>query len=142
MPTPRIRASVACQAEGLLLVVRLRDPVSGEEAIYPPGGAIEEGETPARAAEREALEETGVVLHVDLASEYILRHPFRWAGADYDVTTHYFAASLERAVPLPAVADAAYHRGAFWKPIGAALEEMRFHPVIAGAVERVLGRGE
>jgi 8-oxo-dGTP pyrophosphatase MutT (NUDIX family) len=139
VPTPRLRASVACHAEGLLLVVRLRDPVTGEEAIYPPGGALEPGETPAQAAEREAREETGVTLVVDPASEYVLHHPFRWAGVDYDVTTHYFAASLDRAVPLPSVSDATYHLGASWRPVEEALEEMRVHPAIARAVARVLG---
>jgi hypothetical protein len=45
----RLRASALCVAEGQLLLVRLRDPVTGEEALYPPGGAIEAGAEPEAA---------------------------------------------------------------------------------------------
>ncbi len=34
-------------------------------------------------------------MRVDASIESVERYPFRWAGADYDVTTHYFAAMLE-----------------------------------------------
>ena len=127
-----------CQAEGQLLVVRLRDPVTGVEGLYPPGGAVESGETPARAAERETLEETGIAATVIPALSVVRAYPFRWGGQDYEVTTHFFGASLERASGLPAVVDASYNLGACWLPIDEALEAMSIYPVIAAAVARTL----
>jgi 8-oxo-dGTP pyrophosphatase MutT (NUDIX family) len=138
----RLRASVVCEAEGQLLLVRLRDPVTGEEALYPPGGGVEAGETPEQAARREALEETGLQVHVDPSMEVVDTYPFRWAAVDYDVTTHYFAASLEGAfdATLPTVVDAPYNLGASWMPVSDALEAMSVHPGIARACARVLRR--
>jgi 8-oxo-dGTP pyrophosphatase MutT (NUDIX family)/hemerythrin superfamily protein len=137
---PRLRASVVCRAEGHLLVVRLRDPVSGVEALYPPGGGVEAGELPAETARREALEETGLHVRVDPDVKLVETYPFRWAGVDYDVTTHYFAASLEDpfALTLPKVIDADYNLGAAWLPVNEALEQMSVHRSIASAVARVL----
>lgn len=139
----RIRASAVCEAEGHLLVVRLRDPVTGFEALFPPGGGIEEGETPARAAERETLEETGLHVRANPDAALVETYPFRWAGVDYAVTTHYFAASLEDAfaLELPKVNDAAYNLGAQWLPVGEALEAMSVNPSIAQAAARVLRLG-
>lgn len=136
----RLRASALCVAEGQLLLVRLRDPVTGEEALYPPGGAIEAGEEPEAAARRETLEETGVEVRVDRSTSAVDTYPFRWAGVDYEVTTHYFAASLEGAFDarLPKVVDAPYNLGASWVPVSDALDAMAIHPRIASACARVV----
>jgi 8-oxo-dGTP diphosphatase len=137
--TKRLRASVVCEAEGRLLVVRLRDPVSGLDALFPPGGGIEPGETPAETAGRETREETGLRVRVDPGVELVETYPFRWAGVDYDVQTHFFAASLEEpfAEAIPKVVDAPYNLGASWLPADEALQAMSVHPVIASAVARV-----
>ncbi|MBX3185825.1 MAG: hemerythrin domain-containing protein [Labilithrix sp.] len=142
VPSTRRRASVVCEAEGRLLLVRLRDPVSGVEALYPPGGAIEPNEAPAETARRETLEETGVKVVVDAATELVDRYPFCWAGVDYDVTTHYFAATLDEpfTTALPQVVDASYNLGALWLASSEALEALAVHPAIASSVARVLGR--
>ncbi len=135
---PRLRASAVCEAEGRLLLVRLRDPVSGEEALYPPGGAIEPGEAPEEAARRETLEETGVRVLVDPGRVLVDRYPFTWGGVLYDVTTHYFAATPE-APPveqLPRVVDADYNLGAAWVPLDEALRAI--HPRVVDAVRAVL----
>ena len=122
--------------------MQLRDPVSGVDAFFPPGGGVEPGETPAETARRETHEETGLRVRVDRDVELVETYPFRWAGVDYDVTTHYFAASLEDAFDLtpPKVVDASYNLGAFWLPADEALEAMSVHPAIASAVGRVRHR--
>jgi 8-oxo-dGTP pyrophosphatase MutT (NUDIX family) len=121
-----------------MLVVRLRDPVSGVELPFPPGGAVELGETPAEAAHRETLEETGLDVPVDARRSFVRVYPFRWAGVDYDVTTHFFSTTIETALPLPVVKDAAYNLGAAWLPIDEALRAMSVHPAIGEAVAEAL----
>lgn len=115
-------------------MVRLRDPVSGVILHFVPGGAVEAGEQPAAAATREALEETGLVVEVDEASELVARYPFRWAGQDYDTTTHFFRARVSEGSTLPDVAPigqpAAYQLGALWVPLEDAEAFLSFHPVI------------
>jgi 8-oxo-dGTP pyrophosphatase MutT (NUDIX family) len=136
----RLRASAVCVAEGHLLVVRLRDPVTGVVALYPPGGAVEAGETPAETARRETWEETGVAVHVDERRTLVETYPFRWDGIDREVTTHYFAARLEGAFDknLPKVVDAPYNLGAEWVPVADALDAMRVNPAILDATARCL----
>ena len=52
MGKPRHRASVVCETEEHLLLVRLRDPTTKAVSFYPPGGGIEPGESPADAKDR------------------------------------------------------------------------------------------
>lgn len=150
MTIRRIRASAVCQTEGHLLLVKLRDPSTGVTSWFPPGGAIEPGETPAQAAERETLEETGVAIRVDPALAIVERYPFRWDDEDYDVTTHALAAELvgdapqglEGGLALPRVDDVAYNLGAAWMPLARALEELAARPPILAATQRVLRLAE
>ena len=137
----RLRASAVCEGDGRLLLVRLRDPVTGVEALYPPGGGVEANEAPEAAARRETLEETGVRVHVDPTLVYVDRYPFTWAGVEYDVTTHYFSATPEAPpAELAKVVDADYNLGALWLPTDEALEALFFHPAIGSATARVLRR--
>jgi ADP-ribose pyrophosphatase YjhB (NUDIX family)/hemerythrin superfamily protein len=128
-----------CEAEDHLLVVRLRDPATGVEAFYPPGGGVEEREAPAAAARRETLEETGVSVEIDPASELVARYPFVWNAIDHDVTTHFFLARAAKG-ELRDVVDADYHRGAQWLLTIDALDELAVNPAIAAPVARVLNR--
>lgn len=58
---PRLAVGVVVFREARVLLVRRgRPPAEGQWAV--PGGSVELGETLAQAAEREALEETGVVV--------------------------------------------------------------------------------
>ena len=70
-----------------------------------------------------------------------MTYPFRWANVDYEVTTHYFAASLEDAfdLRLPKVIDADYNLGAIWLPVNEALEGSAVPGVIASAAARIFG---
>lgn len=128
-----------CEAEGHLLVVRLRDPVSLLEAFFPPGGAVEAGESPPETAVRETLEETGLRVRIVPSADLVETYPFVWAGVDYDVTTHFFRATLEGpfVLEIPKVVDAAYNLGAFWLPSAEALDAMSIYPAIVSAVQRV-----
>lgn len=139
---PRLRASVVCEAEGHLLVVRLRDPKTGVVALYPPGGAIEDGETPFETAERETREETGLRVRVDPKVELVDRYPFVWGGEEYDCTTHYFAAELDEPFVklLGPVNDTDYNLGPAWVPADEALAELAQFPAICAATRRVLGQ--
>jgi 8-oxo-dGTP pyrophosphatase MutT (NUDIX family) len=136
----RVRASALCLAEGHLLLVRLRDPVTGVEALYPPGGAIEPGETPEEAARRETLEETGLAVRIEPSVRLVDTYPFTWGDAHRLITTHYYGASLEGPFNpvVPPVKDADYNLGASWVPVAEALELLAVNPVIGAACARVV----
>ncbi|MBN2246845.1 MAG: NUDIX domain-containing protein, partial [Candidatus Aminicenantes bacterium] len=53
--------AVVIKDEKILLVKRKNPPQKGQWAI--PGGKVEFGETMQKAAEREILEETGLIIH-------------------------------------------------------------------------------
>jgi 8-oxo-dGTP diphosphatase len=60
---PKVAVGVLIQDAGrLLLIKRGNDPERGKWSV--PAGFVDGGEDPARAAEREALEETGLVVRV------------------------------------------------------------------------------
>lgn len=137
----RVRASTVCLAEHAgdrhMLLVQLRDPLTRVATWFPPGGAVEPGETPAEAAVRETLEETG--LRVSVGAEMFAEdYPFTWAGVEYACTTHWYRAVLNDPFPttLPAVVDADYHLGAAFLPLADALRELAVHPRIHAAVLR------
>jgi tRNA(adenine34) deaminase len=130
----RVRASVVCCARGRILTVRAIDPLSGTEFLFLPGGAIEAGETPAQAALRETLEETGYA--VRLRGEPILRdYDFEWAGRQHPCRTSFFAADLidPSAVPVATLHDPILF-GAVWVPMAGAEAAFSYHGVIAEAV--------
>lgn len=123
--------------------MRLRDPVSHVEALYPPGGGIEPDEAPEETARREALEETGLRVAVQADMKTVESYPFTWGANDYDVTTHYFAARLEDPASfdhaIPAVTDADYNLGPSWVPTNDALDAMTsIHPSIGFPVAKIV----
>lgn len=77
---PKVAAAVLIkQDEYVLLVRRINEPERGLWSL--PAGFVDAGEDPARAAERECLEETGLSVHVTGIFDIIsgLEHP---SGAD------------------------------------------------------------
>jgi 8-oxo-dGTP pyrophosphatase MutT (NUDIX family) len=131
----RIRASVVCVDNAALLCVRLRDPGTGVDRLFVPGGGIEPDERPAVAAVREAVEETGYAVEVDPHSELVARYPFVWNHLELDVTTHFFSASLcgSRAAQGDYQRDA-MHLGVEWLPLGKLYSELGYDQNILRAV--------
>ena len=131
----RIRASTVVIHRGKLLCVRLADPLTGNIATYIPGGKVEPGETPARAAIRECLEESGYRISADEGSELVERYPFTFGGVVYDCTTHFFRGVLiDPEQPPDSVGDATYHHGVLWVPVSDIAKHFSFHPLIMSCV--------
>jgi 8-oxo-dGTP pyrophosphatase MutT (NUDIX family) len=135
----RERASAVCVHEGALLCVQMRDPLSQVTRLFVPGGGLGPGESPADAAARETLEETGYTVTVDPGARVVKRYPYVWAGIEIDVTTQFFRAQLasDRAAPTP-VRDAAYNEGAVWLPLEQLEADLGFNPDILAAVRALL----
>lgn len=72
-------AALVIRDDRVLLVRRVNEPARGQWTL--PAGFVDAGEDPARAAERECLEETGLKVHVRQLVDVIggREHP---AGAD------------------------------------------------------------
>jgi tRNA(adenine34) deaminase len=142
---PRLRASTFCfDARRGVLAVRLRDPLSGHEATYLPGGGVEAGESPRDAAVRETLEETGY--HVELVGDALVRrYDFLWNGKVHDCTTHFFVARLvdADAPPEPLAEDtndAAYHCGVRWLAVASEADlapHFGSHAAIHGEIRKL-----
>jgi 8-oxo-dGTP pyrophosphatase MutT (NUDIX family) len=79
VPARIAKALVYCVANGRLLVLRHRDFPPEQVGLQVPGGTIRDDETPAAAALRELVEETG------RAAFRIVR---ALGTADYDITPH------------------------------------------------------
>lgn len=63
-PDPKVAVAVLVEKDGqVLLVRRANDPERGKWTL--PAGFVDAGEDPARAAERECLEEAGLIVRVN-----------------------------------------------------------------------------
>lgn len=137
----RERASGVCVHQGKLLTVLLRDPLTHTARLFVPGGAIEPGETPAQAAVRETLEETGYRVACLPRLPVVAHYPFTWAGNAIDVTTHFFAVALVDATAAAApVNDASYLEGTRWIAVSEVRQQLGFDRNILAAVQQLLPR--
>jgi 8-oxo-dGTP pyrophosphatase MutT (NUDIX family) len=134
----RIRASTVVVADGQLLTVLLEDPHTRITRHFVPGGAVEPGETPADAAARETLEETGITVTLLPHPPLVARYPFVWNDRTYDCTTSFFAATCEKPLKTPIVDDAAYNKGVAWIPLSQVEAMMNFDRHICAAIQSVI----
>jgi 8-oxo-dGDP phosphatase len=145
-PSRRTRASVVCRHEDRLLTVGAIEPASGRKLLILPGGLIEPGESPADAAARETLEETGYRVTVDPASALVFDYTFPWGGRDVPCRTHFFRARLADAeddAPARASrrADEGYLQQVEWVPVGDVPAVFAGHETIRRAVLALIRAG-
>ena len=89
-------------ADRVLLIESYVDLGAESTHWITPGGGAEPGESPAAAAARELLEETGVRVTFadDVAPVHIDRESFTFNGRVYEQTNHYFVLRLAAGTPL------------------------------------------
>jgi len=126
LPRRPIAIAVVQKAGSVLVGVRPEGkPLAGYWEF--PGGKVQPGESPAAAAVRECLEETGVAVTVECL---LMRLSF---GYEHDtVDLHFFLA-------VPTDREAAPRAGFEWVSIDR-LATLRFPPANAPVIERLLAR--
>lgn len=81
--SPRPSVRVVCVDPGQrILLLRWRDPATGNHIWEPPGGGIEAGEDPLTAARRELNEETGLLDVAIGEHSIIVPRKLNWNGVD------------------------------------------------------------
>ncbi|WP_250029009.1 NUDIX hydrolase [Paractinoplanes maris] len=95
---PAVRV-ICFDADGRVLLMNWRDPHDGSRLWEPPGGGIEEGETPLEAARRELAEETGLD-SARIGDTYLDVHrETTWKGRRYTGDEQFFAARYDTSRP-------------------------------------------
>lgn len=85
-----------------LLLIRSRDPSTGDDSWYPVGGGIEPGESLQEAAAREAYEETGLRDLPTGTRVWWRDHTYEYADQRYDVHEDWLLHHLPHFTPAPA----------------------------------------
>ena len=94
---PKVASAVLVEQDGrVLLVRRVNEPFRGLWTL--PAGFVDEGEDPARAAERECMEETSLIVRTTKVLDVIAgrEHP---RGADFIIV---YQAEIISGNPIPA----------------------------------------
>ena len=93
--------AVLLALDGSLLLMRLREPVSGVKLWLVPGGGIEPDETVEACLRREVLEETGLKLTEVGPLVWLRDHTFRWNGALIRQREQFHLVRVPRFEPTP-----------------------------------------
>lgn len=91
---PAVRI-ICVDGDGRILLLRWRDPVNERVYWEPPGGGLDEGETPIEAARRELYEETGLPGSAVLDVSVPVERDFHWLGEHYKKTEPFYLARFE-----------------------------------------------
>jgi len=95
---PAVRV-VCFDADGRVLLMNWRDPHDGARLWEPPGGGIEQGETPLETARRELAEETGLD-PARIGERFIdVYRETTWKGRLFAGNEQFFAARYDTARP-------------------------------------------
>jgi ADP-ribose pyrophosphatase YjhB (NUDIX family) len=124
---PKVAAAVLLEQDGrVLLVRRVNEPFRGLWTL--PAGFVDAGEDPAKAAERECLEETSLTVHATQVVDVIAgrEHP---RGADFIIV---YAAQVVSGVPQ--AGDDADQIGWF--------EQYNLPPLAFHATQKILGEAK
>jgi len=76
---PAVRI-ICLDASSRVLMLRWQDPADGELLWEPPGGGIDDGETPLQAARRELVEETGLDPNAIIDRPVTVHRDTKWNG--------------------------------------------------------------
>jgi len=120
-----IRA-VLLTPQGLVLLMRFREPASGQELWLTPGGGLAAGEHPVVCLRRELREETGLEAFHLGPQLWMRRHTFCWAGRNITQQEIYYLVETERFDPTmkanPEAVETEAFRGFRWWDVSEILE--------------------
>ncbi|MEV4115364.1 NUDIX domain-containing protein [Nonomuraea sp. NPDC049695] len=146
-PRPTGRVILASPDDRVLLFRFIPpDPWPKEPAWFLPGGGLEPGETPAQAAVREALEETGHVLDPADLGDPVAVNESAWSnqGRHFSSVHTYFFARVAAATVAPTALEdyekEEFQLGNRWWSAGelATTSERVFPPGLAGLLPDLL----
>lgn len=135
----RDRSSVVVFHKNKILGFHAVDLTSNKPYFFIPGGAIEQGETPAQTAIRECFEETGYKIRI-LEETFLEKHyDFLWNGKiNHCRTVFYLAVLNQEWNPPHKIEDADYHKGVDWLDIKFIPEIFGYNKDILAAVQKLL----
>lgn len=135
----RDRASVVVFHNNKILGFHAVDPTSQAPYFFLPGGAVESSESPAEAAARECLEETGYKVRILEETAFERKYDFFWDGRLHACRTVFFIAELDQDWTEPQkVEDASYHHGVDWIEARRANDIFSYNKDILWAVQKLL----
>jgi 8-oxo-(d)GTP phosphatase len=112
--------------------------MSKQRYLFLPGGGVEPNESPAVAAVRETLEETGYRITV-VGPPLVLAYQFIWNGKPWDCSTSFFRGKFIDPAEKPAktLDDDPNLHGIEWAPIDQIDSIFSYHDTILEAIRKL-----